>query len=254
MDSDFSTDDYSSHDAPTFALHPVRGVVWAAFWGSLIAAGIVLAINYSRLGKKTAARITLVISVIASIVLIAVIFAIPEDVNIPNQVFIVPQLVAVYAIAKGLQGNSVRQHAARRGTVVSAWPSVGIGFLCLPVMLGAVFGVAFLMEPSLGTVVDFGNDEVYYSGDATEDDVRKLAGFLQNVGFFGAGGATVRLEIASGQHTLSFVLVDNAWEEAKTVAAFRELGQGLADSAFSPPLKIQLCDEYMITKESFTIQ
>ena len=254
MHSDFATDDGSPHDAPTFTLHPMRGVVWAAFWGSLIAAGIVMAINYSRMGSKTAARITVVIAVIATIALFAVIFAIPEDINIPNVVFLVPQLVAVYAIANGLQGDQVRQHAARRGTVASAWPSVGIGFLCLPLVLGAVFGVAFLLEPSFGTVVNFGNDEVYYSGDATEDDARKLAGVLQNIEFFGAGGASVRLEFASRQYTVSFVLVDNAWEDTETVEAFREIGQSLADSAFSPPLKIQLCDEYFTAKESLTIQ
>jgi hypothetical protein len=45
----------------------MRGVVWAAFWGSLIAAGIVMAINYSRMGSKTAARITVVMAVIATI-------------------------------------------------------------------------------------------------------------------------------------------------------------------------------------------
>lgn len=254
MHPDFATDDGSPHDAPTFTLHPVRGIVWAAFWGSLIAAGFVIAINYLRMGNKTAAGITVVIAVTSTLALFAVIFAIPDDINIPNTVFLVPQLIAVYAIANGLQGNQIRQHAARRGTVASAWPSVGIGFLCLPLVLGAVLGVAFLFEPSFGTVVEFGNDEVYYSGDATDDDARKLAGFLQEIEFFGAGGASVRLEYASGQYTVSFALADYAWENPETVEAFRNIGRSLADSTFSPPLTIKLCDEYFTAKESLTIQ
>lgn len=254
MRSNFATDDGSPDDTPSFTLHPVRGIVWAAFWGSLIAAGIIMAINYSRMGSKTAARITVFIALIATIALFAMLFAIPEESNIPNVVFIVPQLVAVYAIADGLQGGQVRKHAAQRGPVASAWRSVGVGLLCLPLVLGAVFAVAFLLEPSFGTVVEFGNDEVYYSGDATEDDARKLAGVLQDIQIFGAGGATARLESVSGQYTVSFVLVDNAWKDAETVEAFRRIGRSLAVSAFSPPLKIHLCDEYFTTKEFFTIQ
>ncbi len=112
---------------------------------------------------------------------------------------------------------------------------------------------ALLLEPSFGTVVEFGNDEVYYSGDATEADARKLAGVLREIEFFGTGGASVRLESSSGRHTVSFVLGDNAWDDAETVDAFRDIGRTLAETAFSPPLKIQLCDEYFTPHEAITI-
>ena len=36
-------------DRPLYVLHPLRGVVWAAFWGTPVAAGIIMAINYWRI-------------------------------------------------------------------------------------------------------------------------------------------------------------------------------------------------------------
>ena len=182
------------------------------------------------------------------------IFAIPEDVNIPNKGFYIPQLIIVYAIANTIQGHHIRRHIRDGGTVASAWRSVGIGLLCLPLVLGAVFGVAFLLEPSFGTVVEFGNDEVYYAGDATEDDARKLAGILKDIEFFGAGGASVRLESSSGQYTVSFVLVENAWDDPEIVDAFRDIGHSLAESGFSKPLTIQLCDDDFAAQEILTIR
>ena len=127
MHSDFEVHDRALDDAPSFTRHPLRGVVWAAFWGSLVAAGIVMAINYSRMGRRPAAQITAAITVIVGVALFALILAIPEDLNIPNSAFLIPQLIAVYAIANGLQGDQIRKHSAQGGTVASAWPrAVGV--------------------------------------------------------------------------------------------------------------------------------
>ena len=52
MNGDFTIDEPSLRDAPAFTLHPVHGVVWGAFFGSPVAAGIILALNYSRMGKS----------------------------------------------------------------------------------------------------------------------------------------------------------------------------------------------------------
>jgi hypothetical protein len=243
MHSGYAVDGLTLHDAPGFTLHPVRGAVWAAFWGSPIAAGIVMAINYSRMGRTTAARVMVLAAIAATVALVGLVFAIPEDVHIPTAAFLVPQLLAVYAIANALQGDRIRSHAAQGGTVASAWPSVGIGLLCLPFVLGAIFGTALLLEPSFGTVIDFGNDEICYSAEATEEDARKLARVLQEIEFFGSGGASVRLECRSAQYTVSFVLVEDAWKDPEIVDAFRDIGRTLAASGFRTPLTVQWCDD-----------
>ena len=44
-------------------LHPISGIVWAAFWGTALAAGLVMALNYLRMKKPAAALFTILIAV-----------------------------------------------------------------------------------------------------------------------------------------------------------------------------------------------
>ena len=238
---------------PKLTLHPIRGVVWATFWGTPIAASIVMAINYWRTGNRSNAGLTLLTGSLATFAYFAILFMLPEDLleNLPNAVFYVPQLIMVYAIASRLQSQLIESHKVNGGRVASAWPSVGIGLVCLPFVLVPVLGIALLLETSFDSVVKFGDDEVFYSGDATEEDARKLAGVLRDIEFFGTGGASVSLEISSGQTTVSFVLVDNTWAETQTLEAFKNIGRTLVESGFSTPLTIQLCDDYFDVQKTF---
>lgn len=253
--SDIERED-ADEDRPSYTLHPLRGVVWAASWGSPVAAGIVMAINYWRIGRRSAARNAAVLGAIATATLFAIVFAIPENLldRIPNGVIWVPQLVLAYLVAKSLQNDLIEEHFAGGGAIASAWPSVGIGVLCSPVVLGVVFCAAYLFEPSFGTVVEFGNDEIYYSGEATEEDARKLASILEDEEYFGSSGASVRIQAASGRFLVSFVLEENAWRDTEMVEAFRDLGETLAAAGFPTPLEVHLCDDYFSVKETIRIE
>ena len=248
--------DKSNRVVPTYVLHPLKGAVWAAFWGTPVAAGVVLAINYWRIGRKAAAWKVALLGVVATFALFGFIFSIPEDVldRIPNAVFIVPQLVLVYLFAKSLQNQLIEQHISNGGSIASAWRSVGIGVLCLLAVVSVFLGAIFLQESSLGTVVQFGNDEIYYAGEATEDDARKLAGVLKDVEFFDSAGASVRLQASSGQYTISFVLVENAWQDIQVVEAFRDIGKTLTASGFPIPLEVHLCDDSFVAREIIRIE
>jgi hypothetical protein len=238
-------------DKPSFVLHPVRGVVWAAVLGGPLAAGIVLAINYARMRRRTAAWWVGIMGVAATLVFFAAGFVAPD---VPNSIFLLVQLVGVYMLANALQGNRIRSHSRQRGEIASAWQAVGIGAVCGVVLLVLIFGVVYALEASPGTVVRFGDDEIYYLGDATEEDARKLGEFLKEAGFFRGEGVTVTLEITSGRYTVSFVLVDGAWNEPDTVATFRELAQGLPASVCPRPLTVQLCDDHLVPHKTFVIR
>ena len=79
---DVQADD-ERQQTPAYALYPTKAVVWATAFGSPLAGGIVMAINYGRLGKLSAKRKTLLWSTIATIVLFTVVLLVPEDLPIP---------------------------------------------------------------------------------------------------------------------------------------------------------------------------
>lgn len=138
----------------------------------------------------------------------------------------------------------------------SGWGSVGIGLLCLPFAFAVIFSVydeAFPVEESYGTVVKFGNDEIYFTGDATEEDAQKLARVLQEIQFFGSGEASVKIDSSAARYTISFVLADKAWKDSEIVDAFKDIGRSLVKSGFATPLTIKLCNDHFESRETLVI-
>ncbi|MEM7477395.1 MAG: hypothetical protein AAF483_20615 [Planctomycetota bacterium] len=237
----------------SFTLHPIRGIVWACFWGTILGAGVVMAINYFRVGRSTAALATLACFLAATFALFGLFLVIPEDLPIPNAVYIVVQIAACFGVAKALQGEMIEEHAMRGGNVCSGWPGAGIGFLCLPIFVIGFVCAYFVFDSSLGTRMDYGNDEVYYSEGATEEDADELAFVLNQQGFFGGAGVSARIRVEDGTYYVSFVLMDGAWDDPELVLGFEELGAAIK-ARFQTPLVIELCDAFFTSQKEIYIE
>jgi hypothetical protein len=126
---------------PAYSLYSVRSVTLGAALGSLLAGGIVMAINYKRLGQGAAAIHAILWSAVATAAIIAVGIMAPDEAHIPNAAFLVPQIIGMYYVAKSLQGPTVEAHRREGGSLASSWGAAGIGILTLFVLLGALIGI-----------------------------------------------------------------------------------------------------------------
>ncbi len=241
---------------PTYKLHSLRSIVWATFWGTPLAGGIIMALNYFRTGQKSAGRNAVIGGFLGAVALLVLIFVIPDQVfdRVPSAVFIIPQLLIIHLIAKKLQSKLIANHTLNGGDFSSLWSSFGIGLGCLAFFLVTFLSMNLILGPDYGPHINVGNDEVYYSGDATEDEARRLGTTLRGLTFFQGDGVSVRLESSDEKYTISFVLVNNAWEDPKMVQAFKRMCKSLTNSTFPTPLKINLCDNYFNVKKSFVIE
>jgi hypothetical protein len=98
----------------------------------------------------------------------------------------------------------------------------------------------------LGQRVQFGTrgqEEVYYTRGATEDEARRLGAFLLKAGVFDDGPAkTVEVARADGRHVVAFVRGERAWEDPAVVATFRALIPELSARVFGgAPVEVHLC-------------
>src|SRR5262249_18527097 len=98
----------------------------------------------------------------------------------------------------------------------------------------------------LGERVPFGSrgqEEVYYTRGAPEDEATRLGAFLRKAGFCDAGPAeTAQVARADGRHVVAFVLGERAWEDPAVVATFSELVPELSARVFGgAPVEIHLC-------------
>lgn len=236
------------------ALHPIKGVFWATFFGSLLAGGVVLALNYRRLGQPAAAFKALVISTLALAGLMVGPFLFPALDELPNSPVIIAQLVIMVQTANSLQGSLIYDHRARGGTVVSAWRSLGVGLLCTPlalgVMLGAFFAAEFVWEASLGEVVRFEDDEIYYDGNVTSDDARTVARVLQDAGFIDGSGASIRILTEPDGFVVRVVMYHEFWNDQETRTELAEIGKQLIAEGIPGPVILQPCNDMFKPKST----
>ena len=148
---------------PAFAARPLfdhRAVAVATFFGSPMAAGILMAINYRRLGETKAAVLmtSAGIAVTAAVLLLAF-----EDSSGWTKGLPVGLMLAIMYTAKWLQGPAIEQHLLNGGRLASRWAAFGIGVASLVVVLGVVFAVVYVH--SVPKTVAMGpKDEVFCSG------------------------------------------------------------------------------------------
>jgi hypothetical protein len=240
-------------DRPDYVLHPLRGAVLATFLGTPTAAGIVLAINFARVGRTTAAWNSVAIGFLSTVAVIAVALLVPDNWHIPAMVYQIPILWGVFTVASQVQGPMVREHAARGGQFASLWGSAGIGIACGVVIAAAVAGGVLFPLLNQGPSIAFGEDEVYYSKGATEADARKIGEALQEIGYFGSKGAAVRVETPEGKYEISFVVIDGTWDDPEMVSTFGIVGKHLALNVLHAPFTLHLSDDEFRSRKAIPI-
>jgi len=131
---------------PTYALYSNGTIVLATFLGSLIAGGLLLAINLRRLGHSNTARNVLVLSVTFMVGFFAFMSLLPDDLNIPNLLFTIPQMFAIHWAAKKFQGSALEEHTTAGGRTASTWGAVGIAVGIAILLAGLLVAIGLAIE------------------------------------------------------------------------------------------------------------
>ena len=127
-----------------FELYKISGIGLATFIGSTLAGGFLISQNYKRLGNVRMANKTLTYTVLATIALFLIAYFLPEDMNVPNMVFTVVQVVVLVQIAKQLQAKELSNHVAHGGALASNWKAFGISLIVIIAMLAVLIPVIML--------------------------------------------------------------------------------------------------------------
>ena len=115
----------------------------ATYLGGPLATGILVKKNFESLGQRRNARISMAIGIVATILLLAVIFAIPEHiiVKIPYAAIPLAYTAAIYFIVDKYQGDVLKNHKEVGGEFYSGWKAAGIGAISL-LIIGAIGFIA----------------------------------------------------------------------------------------------------------------
>lgn len=242
---------------PAYKLYNDGAVGLATFFGSPLAGSIVLAINYKRLGKSAAAWKAVLLGTLGTALLVGIGIAI--DNSAVGSGIGIGVLVGMMGLARSVQGPVVAEHVSRGGRLASGWGATGIGVLTVVLAfvlaLAAIVGVVMFTPSELGQKASITNvEEVYYAGESTEADARKLGEILKTSGFFdGNNRKSVALRKDKTGNTISFALVKDFWNKPDVVKDFTAIGQNIADNGFGRPLTIHLCNRFMQVQKEIKI-
>jgi hypothetical protein len=232
---------------PPIYIFPVWGVVAAAFMAMPLGGSIVLAVNLWRAKRSNEAILSVAIGILATLAVAAAAYRLPFD--IPG-LYLVPQLIGMYAVARMIDRLVTSSLRYRAWTYASGWWGVGIGTLVFVPLVSILFGAAIVEETSWGTEVAVDGDSVYYSGGATADDARFLAEQLQDAGWFAGTGATAIIAHKGSAFAIRLPTETDGWEDPATVDWAQTFADEIASERFGQPLTIELCDVYMIVRKT----
>ncbi|MBT6483853.1 MAG: hypothetical protein HOK71_04175 [Planctomycetaceae bacterium] len=140
------SDDTSDSSSPSYKFYSVWSIITASLFGPL-GGGIVLGINYRRLGKKGTGWVV----IIGSFLVMWALSLLAAEID-HSSVAVIGGLILAGGVGQALMGSTVERHIRSGGALESAWRAFGIGLLSMVVGLAlTVVVITFaplLQQPS----------------------------------------------------------------------------------------------------------
>jgi hypothetical protein len=131
-----------------------------------------------------------------------------------------------------------------------------IAGIILAVVMFIVLGMAFLGQKiMMGKKYKVSDKEsVNYSGNATEEDARKLGDALKADGYLsGKSTVDVLLKKDDKEGTVVSFVGNWDWKNEKVESAFKQVGEDVAAGGLGKPLTIRLMDDHLNTKNEIKV-
>ena len=148
-----------------------------------------------------------------------------------------------------VMGAELEHHEKFDGQYSSSWLASLFGVVVSVCIALIMFFGFLLFDPVFGLQIrgnfidDRNGNTVYYEDSSHARNARSLAEELDNFGYFDDEPTDVFLKHNGDCFAISFSLIEDAWEDDEVCAYYQEMGEHLADTAFTRPLIIQLCNE-----------
>jgi hypothetical protein len=245
---------------PAYRVYSPGDVALATFLGAPVAGAIVLALNYRKWGQKPLAAAAVAVGFLVTAVFFWLAWITPS--YIPAFVFLLPQVVGGYFVAKWLQGRRVEAHLAAGGPKASTGRAALIGLAFTVLWVGAFAVWFFSSGVNPGALmdsrdwVDFGHGQtVYYSEGATRNDARHFGEALKDAGYFDDTVPTeVFIKGRAGDHEISFVGIEGAWDDETNLDYIELLVEYIAADIGGEPIKVLLLNDRLYAQKACVLR
>jgi len=185
----------------------------ATFFGGPIAAGFLISKNYRVFGKENAARDSIYIGILSTVILFAGLFMLPEQIidKIPRSLVPGVYTAIILGLVEKLQGQQIKDFLAGGGQKASNWQAAGYGAIGLVTILAFLFVMIFAVSTNgyKNNITVVKNVKLHYTNDIDDLKSQGIASLLKQSGFLeGSTGADLFLSGEAKFYRLQFVLTD----------------------------------------------
>lgn len=164
-------------------------MIWlGAFIGGPLVAGYIIAENFKSFNKPNKATKTWIFTILATILIITIVFLIPENAKGFERIIPVIYTAIAALLLHHFQGKQILLHIKSGGQVYSWWRVVAIGLIGLIATLGTIFGSIFFLSDAFSTTSKtYGmmkHEIIYDKNNISETEVDQLAEAFTETTFF----------------------------------------------------------------------
>ena len=239
-----------------------KAISIATFFGGPLAAGLLISKNFKVFGNENAARNSIFIGIISTILLFTGGFLIPENIVVKSLQALIPTIYTalVYFLVEKLQGQKIRDFLANNGRTAPNLQAVGYGLLGFLIIVSFIIINIALFIPkeelcSISQVLRFTqiydkeinidkNVRLHYSQKIDKLKSQKIAEIIKQSGFMeGSEGADLFLDEDLMNYRLKFVADTSNLSDPLVIYEFNELKKYINDNLnFEKPIEILFAD------------
>jgi len=227
----------------------------SAVLGGPVPAGIMFYKNFKVLKRPKDALFSLLATFIFTVLLIVLLIKLPPEIvdKIPNFVFTAIWGIAAALLYRTFLKKDLDQLDKEEYTRTSNWAVAGYTVLGIIIFFSVGFLIAINQPAFPGERVPVGetDNEVYYQGYVTEDNIQTLVYTLQELGYFSEETANaVQIKHKGDKYTVTLSVEKSVWENPEINSAIMILKKELSLN-FKADV-IVILEDYKITGKRIT--
>ncbi|NQZ42837.1 MAG: hypothetical protein HRT65_00875 [Flavobacteriaceae bacterium] len=174
------TDPPTSNTTKDLKLYSTKAIGGATFLGGPLAAGYMIGENFKALEQPQAAKKSLWIGVLSTVILFGGIFMLPKAIvdRIPRQLIPLVYTAIIWGLVEWKQGQVLKDHQFFGNVFYSGWRAAGIGLLSLLCLAVFAFGYVFLLESDDPAYAEYDTKMAVY-GKNEEESLAVFEGIEQ---------------------------------------------------------------------------
>lgn len=130
----------------TIKLHSSLSIAIGSFIGGPLAAGFLIGENYRMLDEPKKASTSMIVSIMATIILIVLAILIPYDNNSIGIIMSFIYAIIAHNITESKQGEILTKHKYFGNLFFSVWNAIGVGIVAMIMLIAFLFLLALVFS------------------------------------------------------------------------------------------------------------